>query len=166
MIYAVYFLLLFFKNIYVENVFIYKHTFNTGVKYSATPSAVPFTELMTLCIAISCNKKFKFSKSVKDQKEQLLNANIRISTVSNVLLIRANIGYVCGTKKLHFHFPTIFPHFLIRRNEHAYRNLTIGSSCSRIRQIIVQMYNNFKYSYAFNNAYYCNIFLMKSFNKN
>ncbi|CAD1471712.1 unnamed protein product, partial [Heterotrigona itama] len=61
------------------------HTFNTGVKYSATPSAVPFTELMTLCIAISCNKKFKFTKNVKDQRGQLLNTNIRISTVSNMV---------------------------------------------------------------------------------
>lgn len=26
------------------------YTFNTGVKYSATPNAVPFTEFITLCI--------------------------------------------------------------------------------------------------------------------
>lgn len=29
-----------------------KNTFKTGVKYSATPRAVPFTELKTLCISM------------------------------------------------------------------------------------------------------------------
>lgn len=46
-----------------------KHTFSTGVKYSATPSAVPFTELITLCIAFLQNRKFKFIKSEKDQRK-------------------------------------------------------------------------------------------------
>lgn len=42
-------------------------TFKTGVKYSATPSAVPFTELITLCIADLYGKKFKSIKNGKDQ---------------------------------------------------------------------------------------------------
>ena len=47
-----------------------RHTFRTGVRYSATPSAVPFTVLITFCMTLIEHKAV--SRSLKDITTRIL----------------------------------------------------------------------------------------------
>lgn len=69
-----------------------QQTFNTGVKYSATPSAVPFTELNTLCIVLERINKKHTTKFLKLIACCLLGSiNIVVRKCSSILLCLADI---------------------------------------------------------------------------
>lgn len=57
----------------------YLHTFSTGVRYSATPNAVPFTELKTLCIAQAFSDGRFISFDPLSARYQYVNSILKLS---------------------------------------------------------------------------------------